>query len=500
MRKHARSNKWLTAVLVFGLTTPGAVLSLPNRIMAAETNPISERESTLLELFTLIRDYHWEQVDEDILLRGAVQGMLDALNDPYTTYFTSDEYQAFVNSINQTYAGIGVRLGVDEKGYYADEVFAGAPAETSGMKKGDRILAVDGQDTIGQTLDTVGGWLRGTEGTTVNLKLERAGQDPFSLTITRKGITLPSLTSKLLDVETGYIRILSFSATVGDEFDLALADLQRKGVKSLVLDLRGNGGGFLPAAVQIADRFLAGGLIASIKYRGGEDRITADVESVQLPVNILIDGGSASASEFLAGSLRANKRALLVGERSFGKGVIQQVVPLQDNSYLKLTTEQFYFADDTSPHHVGLTPDVTIRSEDLTLPVAFQMLHPGRGKTVTFDLANKKTFVNSIELHEQKTFVKENLTYVPLRFTMEALGSEVIWNPAEWSIAFQYEGRSVKIMMGTGDMTIDGQPVVLSHPLVVEEGTSYLSLEAVKAALHPDVVSNQADRIEISDK
>lgn len=500
MGKHAQSNKWLTALLVMGLAMPGAVLPVPNRALAAETSPVSEKESVLLELFQLIRDYHWNQVDEDLLLRGAVQGMLDALSDPYTAYFTSDEYQAFVNSINQTYAGIGVRLGADEKGYYADEVFAGSPAETVGMKKGDRILAVDGHDANGQTLDTVGNWLRGAEGTTVILKLERAGQAPFSLTITRKAITLPSLTSKLLDEETGYIRILSFSENVGDEFDLALADLQRKGVKSLVLDLRGNGGGFLPAAVQIADRFLAGGLIASIKYRGGEDPITANVESVQLPVNILIDGGSASASEFLAGSLHANKRARLIGERSFGKGVIQQVVPLQDKSYLKLTTEQFYFVDGTSPQHVGLAPDVTIRNEDLQLPVALQMLHPERSKTVTFDLANKKTFVNSIELQAQKTFVKDRLTYVPLRFTMEALGSEVTWNPADGSIVFQYEGRSVKIMMGTGEMTIDGQPAVLSHPLVVEEGTSYLSLEAVQAVLHPDQLADGEDRIEISDK
>lgn len=500
MRKHAPLHKWLSALLVIGLAVPGAVLSVPEAGMAAETNAYSDKEVSLMQLFELIRDYHWEKVDESTLLRGAVQGMLDTLNDPYSDYFTADEYQSFINTINQTYAGIGVRLGQDEQGYFAEEVFSGSPAESVGMKKGDRILSVEGHDIKGQPFDEVGGWLRGTEGTSVILKVQRAGQPDFTLTIMRKAITLPSLTSKLLDPETGYIRILSFSETVGNEFDLALADLQRMGIKSLVLDVRGNGGGFMPAAVHIADRFLTDGLIASVKYRGGEDRIPADVEGVQLPVTILIDGGSASAAEFLAGSLRANKRAQLVGDRSFGKGVIQQIIPLQNNDYLKLTTEQFYFADGTSPQTIGLKPDVTIRNEELQLPVAVQMLHPERQKSVKFDLANRKTYVDSVELSNQKPLVKDTLSYVPLRFTLEALGSEVTWSPEDWSISFRYEGRSVKLMMRTGDMTIDGQPVMLNHPLLVEDGTSYLSLDALKAALHPDVLSNQADQIEIADK
>ncbi|WP_018132123.1 S41 family peptidase [Effusibacillus pohliae] len=490
--------KWTAAVLAAGLAVPAGAAVFPASVLAEEQS-ISKNEATLFQVFETLRDLHWSNIGENKLLRGAVQGMLDALNDPYSEYFTAEEYQEFVNAINQSYAGIGIRLGQDESGYLVDEVFPSSPAVSAGLKKGDRILAIDGHDTKGKPIQEVSGWIRGQAGSAVTLTIERAGQNPFSVTVTRRAITLPAVTSTLLDPETGYIRILSFSESAGQEFDLALADLQRKGIKSLVLDVRGNGGGLLDSAVHIADRFLREGLIVQLKERQSEQQINADLEGVDLPVAVLVDQGSASASELLAGALQANHRAKLIGQRTYGKGVMQRGMQLANGDILKLTVGQFYFADGSSPQGSGLKPDRSVAIKELQVPVALETLHPERSKAVRFDLTNQKTYVNQVEVAGQKTIVKNGKRYVPLRFVLEALGSEVTWNPQERSILFQYKGRNYKLSVSNDVLSVNGQDLQINTPFFIESGVSYLSIEAVQAALQPNRLSISPDSIEIAD-
>lgn len=504
MKRKFTVHKMTFAMLAAGVAAPMIVPAMASPVFAQDAGNTSDTKhtvdaDTLLQLFETIRDYHWSNVDEDKLLSGAVEGMLNVLNDPYTEYFTAEEYQQFIGNINQSYAGIGIRIAQDEHGYLMEEVFSGSPAEAAGLKKGDRILQVNGQSITNQPLSVVSGSLRGKEGTTVTMQVERSGQAPFSVNVTRKAISLPSLTSSLLDSETGYIRILSFSDTVANEFDLALADLQRKGIRSLVVDVRGNGGGLMNASLHIADRFLTNGTIIQLKSRDMEESVTADVEGVDLPLAILIDRNSASASELLAGSLKANHRAKLVGETSFGKGVFQGGQELPNGDILKMTLGQFYFADGSSPQKVGIKPDVSLRNEALQLPAAVKLLHPERHVNIKFDTKTQTAYVNQQAISGQSTFLKDGVRYVPLRFTLEALGTEVTWNPADSSISFIYEGRSIKLMMQTGTMEVYGQLVPgLKSPLVVEEGVSYLSPQAVKEALHPDHLT-VGDTVEIED-
>ncbi|MFC4769963.1 S41 family peptidase [Effusibacillus consociatus] len=499
MHKRSWQKRFTAGALAFSLAVPAAVLGMPAAVLAQEQSQ-NKNQSTLFQVFETLRDLHWSNVDEDTLLRGAVQGMLDVLNDPYSEYFTPEEYKQFVDAINQSYAGIGIRLGQDDNGYLVEEVFASTPAESAGLKKGDRIVSVDNKTTKGQQLDVVTGWLRGKEGTPVTLQIERTGQTPFSVTITRQAIKLPNLTSSMLDAETGYIRLLSFGETAGDEFDLALADLQRKGVKSLVLDVRGNGGGLMDVSLHIADRFLKSGLIVHAKERNYEHRVSADSEGVDLPLTILIDGDSASASELLAGTLQAHKRAKLIGQRSFGKGVMQAGKELENGSILKFTIGQFYFVDGTSPQGSGLKPDLSVHVRELQVPFALQVLHPERGKSVRFDLAKNKTYVNEIEITNLKTIQKNGKYYVPLRFILEAFGSEVMWNPTDQSISFKYKDRLAKLSVPAGTMTVNDQPVQRTVPFFIENGVSYLSLEALQDALLPDTLQNTGALIQIQDQ
>lgn len=499
MLKQTRPKKWISLALAVGLAVPAGTL-VQSGAAKAEEPGLSKNEISLIQLFEILRDIHWGNIGEDALMRGAVKGMLDELKDPYTAYFTQEEYQDFLDSINQRYAGIGVALGQDSSGLFVKEVYSSTPAETAGLKEGDRIVSIDGLETEGRQFEQIAERIRGREGTSVTLRIQRAGRSPFDVTVVRKAIELPSLTSKLLDAETGYIRILSFTERVDQDFALALADLQRKGIKTLVLDLRGNGGGYLAGSLRIADKFLHEGVIVTIKQRGVEQTILADLEGVDLPLAVLIDRDSASAAELLAGALQANKRAKLVGERSFGKGVMQHSgIVLENGAIIKVTDGQFYFSDGSSPQGNGLTPDVPVSKRDLQLPVAVGTVHPERKKSVQFDLVNGRTYVNRIEIPKQTVLTKGGKRYIPLRFTLEVLGSAIQWNPEDESITFRYKGRDVKLLTGSGTMTVNGQAVAIEEPFVLEDGVTYLSTAAVEDALAPDRFADGANSVELED-
>lgn len=491
--------KWIPATLAACVLLPlGTFTPVTAK---ADTSTLTTGESTLLQVFDLFRDQHWSKIDEDKLLVGAVEGMLTVMDDPYTEYFTSDEYQQFVNTINQSYAGVGIGLlRKDDGSFVVNEVFPSTPAEAAGVKNGDQILTIEGHDLKNQSLQTVAGWVRGKAGSTLSLTLRRSGQADFTLNLTRKAIQLPSVYSKVLDGQTGYIRILSFSETAGTEFDQALSDLQRKGVQSIVLDLRGNGGGIVQSAVHIADRFLKSGLILDMRENNTDQLINADAEGVDLPLSILVDRGTASASEILAGSLQANKRAKLIGTRSFGKGVFQQGIPLKNGDVLKLTVGQYFFSDGSSPQKKGLTPDVSIQNPTLQLPVALESLHPDLKSQIRFDLKSNENWVNGLSTSGMHPIIYKGTSYVPLRFTMEALGSEVKWNGDVSSVSFTYKGNVVNIGTGNGIVTVNQVTMSADTPFIIQDGTSYLSTAALREVSSHLQLTENANQIQIEEK
>lgn len=464
----------------------------------AATTAQTEHEEALLDAFQLLRDLHVQKVDEETLIRAAVQGMLNELNDPYTEYFTAEEYQEFIDGINQKYAGVGMRLREENGAFYVDEVFPNTPAEKAGIKPNDRIVAVDGKSVKGEEIGTVSGWIRGNEGTSVTITFERKGvKNPFNIKLVRAPIQLPTITSSM-EGKTGYIRIYSFSDNVGWEFQAHLASLIQKGASSLILDLRGNSGGFLDGAISVADQFLKEGLILKVQSRSHSQEYRADSKGNDLPLVVLIDQNSASASEVVAGALQANKRALLIGSRSYGKGVVQQSYQLTNEHVLKLTVSQYYLANGQSPHKTGLTPDIPVLTKPLQMPIALLHLAGTTERKLVFSLADRTMTLNQYKVEDQPVIKENGKYYIPLRATLEALGDAVVWDEKAKEIKVEHQGQTFQMNPQFNRIKRDGKNLPLNKPLLQRDGTVYLSLEAVKAVLKPDELNLTSSSIGIT--
>jgi carboxyl-terminal processing protease len=314
-------------------------------------------------IYELVQTWHKDGADLDRFVNGAIRGGLEALGDPYTQYFTPEEYKAFIDGLNGEFSGIGAHL--DQEGQYIiiAAPIKGSPAEKAGLQTGDRILEANGTPLVGVPVEKAVQLIRGPAGTTVTLKLERPSESrTFTVTITRAVINIPLVESKMLDAEVGYIQISSFGEEAAGEFFRAVDGLKKQGAKALVLDLRQNPGGFLDAAVEIAGGFIPKGepVVWEVGKNGKKTALRSQGRLINLPTAVLIDEGSASASEVLAGALQDYGVAKLVGVKSFGKGTVQQLLRLSDDSGLKVTVAEYLTPKERHVHKVGLTPDLVV--------------------------------------------------------------------------------------------------------------------------------------------
>ncbi|MGE5673168.1 MAG: S41 family peptidase [Mycobacterium leprae] len=319
-------------------------------------------------VYDVVEQWHKDGADPDKFVNGAIKGGLEALGDPYTNYFTADEYADFIGALNGSFTGIGAYL--DQDGTYVVIVapIKGSPAEKAGLKPGDRILEVDGQSLAGASTEKAGKLIKGPADTQVTLKIERPSeQRTFTVTITRALIELPEVDSNMLNKQVGYIQIASFGDNATADFYKAVASLKGQGAKALVLDLRGNGGGYLDDAVAIASGFVPDGKPVVWEVAKGEKDVlnaNGDYPRVNLPVVILVDKGTASASEILSGALQDYGIAKLVGTTTFGKGTVQQLLSLSDGSAMKVTIAEYLTAKERHVHGIGLTPDVKVEQPE----------------------------------------------------------------------------------------------------------------------------------------
>jgi carboxyl-terminal processing protease len=290
--------------------------------------------------------------------------MADATNDPYTEFFTAKDAHQFDNQLNNTFRVIGAELGKDS----ADNLIVvapikGYPADKAGLKARDAIVTVNGTTTQGMSIDKAVSLIRGKKGTTVKLRIIR-GSEQLNFTITRQDIKLPSVTSKILEGNIGYIQISTFGDDTADLVDKAAAKFQGAHVKGIVLDLRGNPGGLLPAAVSVSSQWLPENTLILQEKRGPTvvDQYTSQGEHrlVGIPTVVLLNAGSASASEITAGALHDNKAAYIIGEKSFGKGVVQQLINFDDGSELKVTVASWYRPNGKNINKKGISPDKTV--------------------------------------------------------------------------------------------------------------------------------------------
>jgi carboxyl-terminal processing protease len=353
---------------------------------------------------TIEQRYAGGNIDEQALVRGAIRGMVEGLGDPYSAYLTPEQYQTGLQDLSGQFEGIGAEIGKKDSAGATSTCstlgtdchlivvspIEGSPAETAGLKAGDGILAVDGASLDGLTVDAARDRVRGPKGTTVVLTIQRGVGASFDVSIVRGVIAQREVIDKVLaNGAIGYIRVTGFSDNSATQFHAAVAADVAAGRKELILDLRGNPGGYVTAARSIASEFLPSGPLFWEKTADGtatETDASAGGVATDPAIHlvVLIDGGSASASEIVAGALHDRARATLVGQTSFGKGTVQQWIELPNTGALKLTIAKWLTPNQTWIHHVGIVPDVVVTppanlapDQDPTLDKAVELLTKG---------------------------------------------------------------------------------------------------------------------------
>jgi len=336
----------------------GKVLGLPTQL---DYNSVSS-------IYALLKSSFDGNLDPAKLEDGLKSGLVSATGDPYTDYFNAKDAKAFNDELSGTFTGIGAELGADSQNHIVImSPLSGYPADKAGLKPKDIIAAVNGQSTNGMSVDAVVNKIRGPANTSVTLTIVRGSGNPFDIKITRAQISVPSVESHI-DGNIGYIKINQFSSDTADLAQAAAQNFKNSGVKGVVLDLRGNPGGYLDAAVDVSSLWLDKGKTVVSERKAGKtidtNYATGSNPLLGMPTVVLIDGGSASASEITAGALHDNGAATLVGDKSFGKGSVQQVINLKDGSELKVTVAHWYTPAGKNIDKQGIVPDVPVSITD----------------------------------------------------------------------------------------------------------------------------------------
>lgn len=356
-----------------------------------------QRYAELDEIWQIVEQYYYQEPDTQAMLDGAEMGLLYGLGDPYTYYYTPDQYAQLWADDEGEYAGIGIQI----MGNYAtglctiSRVFLDSPALDAGLRKGDVLTRVEDIDVVTTTLQDAVNIMRGEPGTPVNVQVQR-GDQLLDFVVERAVVHVNWVNSCMLDGDVGYISLYEFSGDCSPSFAVHLDNLMSQGAKALVIDLRDNPGGWVDDAQKVADMFLEEGNVASLVYRDGTTELyttTTDGKENPIPLVVLVNEYSASASEILAGALQDRGRATIVGTQTFGKGVVQYVLPVGTRGAgMQLTVAQYYTPNGNEVHKVGITPDI-----EATLP---------EGDTTMYDIGDlddaqlKKAYEVALDLIE----------------------------------------------------------------------------------------------------
>lgn len=349
-------------------------LLLPTTLFAeSEKAPVDVQDlRTFTEVFDRVRKQYVEEVDEKALLNSAIRGMLNEL-DPHTTYLDHNDFQRLEDTTQGRYGGLGIEVQMKDGLVQVVSPIEGTPAARAGIKPGDLISGIDDKPVRGMSLGEAIQIMRGEPGSEILLMVLREGEkEPLEFTLKREYIKVSSVRSRMLNDQFAYLRIINFQRNTGESTYAAIEKMRNESgesFKGLVLDLRSNPGGLLDAAISVSDAFLSQGMIVSTRGRTGENeaeyKATPDDILEGMPIVVLVDGGSASASEIVAGALQDHKRALIAGSKTFGKGSVQSVIPLPNGSAIRLTTSRYYTPSGRSIQAEGIEPDIDL--SELTL-------------------------------------------------------------------------------------------------------------------------------------
>ena len=369
--------KTVVFLLVFAVLFSCGGTFFVTRLAYQDTSLLSADDGLQMQMDEIswyIQQFYYKDAEQSDLELGALKGMVTALNDPYSAYYTMDEYMEIVQEDSGEYAGIGVTVALDPTTGYprAEIVHNNTPAQEAGVQEGDLFIAIDGEEITPNTdITLLAQKLRGQAGTQVAVTVLR-NAETLEITITRANVTIDRVEYRMLDNQIGYMRITEFTGNALELFHEAIAFFEVQGAQGIVLDLRSNPGGYLDYAVEMADTFLPSGVIVTTKTKEGkEEEYTSDAQCLGLPLAVIINEGSASASEVLTGALVDYDVAITVGTTSYGKALVQRYYPLSDsNGVLKLTIASYLTPNGTDIGHVGITPQIIVEeSEDGDAPL-----------------------------------------------------------------------------------------------------------------------------------
>lgn len=336
----------------------------------------------LIKVIYLVKGQYLEPVDATALVDGSIRGIVDSLNDPYSVYLDPKTFAQLQDQIRGSFGGLGILVGVKDELLIVVRSYEGTPAARKGIQAGDRIITIDDIDARGIDLDTAIGLMRGPVGSSIQLTVERENQPkPLEFKLVREQISVPTVEGQLVqDTGIGHVLISQFTENTPDELEDVLYALQRQGMSGLVLDLRDNPGGELKSAVKVADNFMPAGPVVFVDYRVGRDEsFNAGESHLKIPLAVLVNGGSASAAEIVAGAIKDSDTGVLVGTKTFGKGIVQTVFPLDQGAGLKMTTARYLTPSGHFIHNKGIEPHVVVEQEpgakvDLQLERAIELV------------------------------------------------------------------------------------------------------------------------------
>ncbi len=317
----------------------------------------------------LVKNVYNGDVDNKKVYDGAIKGMVDGVGDPYTTYLDEKHFQQLSDMTVGSFGGVGMVFGKRGDNFVVISAMEDTPASRAGVKSGDIIMSVNGESTAKMNMEEVGNKIRGEIGTEVKVLFKRGDEELLDLTLKREEIQTPSVGGSMVEgTQIGYIRISMFSDTTVKDFDEKYKELQDKGMKALILDLRRNPGGTLSAGTGIASRLIPKGTIVSIVDKRGNKQVYENPEDMRkVPLAVLVDEGSASASEIVAGAVKDTKAGRLIGVKTYGKGSVQSVYQLTEDTAVKITTAKYYTPSGVSINNVGIEPDEVVElPEDLS--------------------------------------------------------------------------------------------------------------------------------------
>ena len=343
----------------------GSVILTAILLVLGSLYMFTDSPSSLMKfLFTYqaVKENYFHEVTDDVLFEGASNGMVSALDDPHSMILSGEKYESFMQSTRGEYGGIGVVIGADRKNVTRIiSVFPGSSAEKNGLQSGDIIKRVNDEDVSALSLSEVSDRVRGEAGTRVSLLVKRENEEKL-FWVERSNVSMPTVQSRLIDKNIGYIHIFSFAKHTDEEFEKQLASVKAQGADRLIIDLRMNPGGLVDTVISIMNQILTKGRVLSYHTRNGDDR-TFDITGIEtpLPMVILIDRNSASASEILAGAVQDKKEGIIIGETSYGKGTVQSVIQNGNKSALKISIAEYRTAAGRIIDKTGIIPDIAIK-------------------------------------------------------------------------------------------------------------------------------------------